>query len=147
MRGGEPTASKKAAAASKKTATASKKTAASATGKVHYTFEPLDTDGDGVPDGDLVTKYVDGKVEGRPKFVPLDTMKKKIDEVNQNAPHMATGPRVAVSGQNQDVNSPVQIADQTSFGQYVKQGAGTALGAIATTTVFNALGSIFDGEE
>ena len=137
MRGGVPAASKKAAAASKKAP-------ASATGKVHYTFEPLDTDGDGVPDGDLVTKYVDGKVEGRPKFVPLDTMKKKIQEVNQNAPHTATGPPVAV---NQDVNSPVQISDQTSFGQYVKQGAGTALGAIATTTVFNALGSLFDGEE
>ncbi len=130
-----------AAAASKKTPAAAAAAAAS-TGKVHYTFEPLDTDGDGVPDGDLVTKYVDGKVDGRPKFVPLDTMKKKIAEENQKAPQ--TGAPVAVSG---DVNSPVQISDQTSFGQYVKQGAGTALGAIATTTVFNALGSIFDGEE
>ena len=38
--------------------------------KVQYTIEPIDVDGDGIPDGDLVSKYVNGKLMSR-KFVAL----------------------------------------------------------------------------
>ena len=38
--------------------------------KIQFVVEPLVVKGDGVPDGDLITKYVNGKVKER-MFVPF----------------------------------------------------------------------------
>ena len=40
-----------------------------------YAVEKIDKDGDEISDGDLVTKYVNGKIVAR-KFVPLKDIKK-----------------------------------------------------------------------
>jgi hypothetical protein len=146
----------------KPAASAKKKPAANKKPKVQYTFEKVDNDGDGVPDGDIVTKYVDGVISER-KYIPLKMLKAQLKkEVAKAKPAKkraatAAAPQVAQAQQAptiysdapsvQQTNSPVIISDQTSFGQFVKQGAGTALGSIATNTVVSAIGSFFNGEE
>ena len=173
---------KPATAAAKKKAAAKKPKAADG---VRYTVEPIDIDADGVPDGDLVTKYVNGVVESK-RFVPLETLKKQIKKEAAKAKKKSPAKKKAVAaprvnqqpqyqqqpyqqqqqpmgygndygydeqmgynrgGPQQPQDSRVLVADDTSFGQYLKQGVGVTAGRIATEQAFNALGSLFSGEE
>jgi hypothetical protein len=127
--------------------------------KVQYTVEAIDIDGDNIPDGDLVTKYVNGKVVSR-KFVPLKKLKKVVKEAQaqqqqqlqaNNAPatpRTPGGSRIVYKNmpQVQDTNNPVMVADQTGFGQYIKAGAGLQAGSMATEAVVSGISSLFSSE-
>ena len=126
--------------------------------KVQYTVEPIDIDGDSIPDGDLVTKYVNGKVESR-KFVPLTKLKKIAQDANNSArenagptgktPRTPGGSKIVYKNMPdvQNTDKPVMVADQTGFGQYIKAGAGLQAGSMATEAVVNGLSSLFGGSE
>lgn len=124
--------------------------------KVQYTVEAIDIDGDNIPDGDLVTKYVNGKVVSR-KFVPLKKLKKAVKDaqVQQMAndaapatPRTPGGTRIVYKNMPnvQDTNNPVMVADQTGFGQYIKAGAGLQAGSMATEAVVSGIASLFSSE-
>jgi hypothetical protein len=135
-----------------------------------YTVEPIDVDGDGIPDGDMVTKYVNGKVVSR-KFVPM----KKIQQIvaksmassaasSASRPKKARAPPSATQGmvyaswaglgggcaptykrlpEVQESNKPVLVQDSTGFAQYVKAGAGMEAGRLATDAVVDGLEDLF----
>lgn len=123
--------------------------------KVQYTVEAIDIDGDNIPDGDLVTKYVNGKVVSR-KFVPLKKLKKAVKDAQaqqmaNNAPptpRTPGGSRIVYKNMPnvQDTDNPVMVADQTGFGQYIKAGAGLQAGSMATEAVVSGIASLFSSE-
>jgi hypothetical protein len=122
--------------------------------KVQYTIEPIDIDGDNIPDGDLVTKYVNGKVVTR-KFVPLKKLKKVVKEAaakiaktqgqSQAAPRTPQMVYKNMPAVDQ-TDKPVMVADQTGFGQYIKAGAGLEAGRMATEAVVSGITSLFSGD-
>lgn len=116
--------------------------------KVQYTIEAIDVDGDGVQDGDLVTKYVNGKIHSR-KFVPLAQLKKKLKQTNLK-PSIGEKPQKLVYKQvpqnMENTSKPVIIQESTNFGQYVKAGAGMTVGSLAVNTVFDGLASLFSDD-
>ena len=120
--------------------------------KEQYTVESIDVDGDGIPDGDLVTKYVNGKVISR-KFVPLSKLKniaKNIKTVqNQNVKTVSKSPKMIYKNipPVQDTNKPVLVQDTTGFAQYIKAGAGHEAGRLATDAVVDGFKSLFAGDD
>jgi hypothetical protein len=126
--------------------------------KIQYTVTPLDIDGDGIADGDVITKYKDGVVETS-KYVPLkklkNEMKKAVTEVSKSTtesqkPKPQSQKQVVYKNMPQDIqqsNNTVFVSDQTGFGQYVKQGAGFAVGSLAVDAAVNAISGLFSGEE
>lgn len=129
------------------------------TSKVQYTVTPLDVDGDGIPDGDLVTKYVNGKVETS-KYVPLKKLKSEYKKAVASASKpktrtvaaqepQASQKQVVYRNMPQDIqqsNNTVMVSDQTGFGQYVKQGAGFAVGGLAVDAAVSAISGLFSEE-
>lgn len=133
--------------------------------KVQFTVEPIDVDGDNIPDGDLVTKYVNGKAVSR-KYVPLKKLKKIVDNAQEYAtamennvnnrskstgktPRTPGGTRIVYKNMPdvENTDKPVMVADQTGFGQYIKAGAGLQLGSMATEAVVNGIADLFSGGE
>lgn len=133
--------------------------------KVQYTVESIDIDGDGIPDGDMVTKYVNGKVHSR-KFVPLSKMKqisKDVNKITKKDTPKTTKPKTESSSLRSpkeakekivyknipdvaDTQKPVLIQDTTGFGQYVKAGAGMAVGSAAVNVAIDAFAGMFGDE-
>lgn len=123
--------------------------------KVQYTIEPIDIDGDNKIDGDLVTKYINGKVASR-KFVPLKKLKKIVENAAAT-PKTPTTPTSRTPGGSRivyknipDINKtdkPILVADQTGFGQYIKAGAGMEAGRVITDTVVDGISGLFSGDE
>jgi hypothetical protein len=128
---------------------------------VSYSVEAIDVDGDGVPDGDLVTQYVNGKVVSR-KFVPHKKMKQIANKAIKAAKQPATPGQPQTPQQRKRLiyksvpqvpdpqkNGPVMVADQTGFAQYLKMGAATQAGALATNAVVDGIAGLFSsgGEE
>lgn len=128
--------------------------------KVQYTVEAIDIDGDNIPDGDLVTKYVNGKVVSR-KFVPLKKLKKVVKDAQAQqqannsmglnapaTPRTPGGSRMVYKNMPavEDTDKPVMVADQTGFGQYIKAGAGLQAGSMATEAVVSGIASLFSSE-
>jgi hypothetical protein len=93
------------------------------------------------------TKYVDGKVVTR-KFVPLEKLKK----IAKTAPAAKSGTQKQkivykkVPENIANTSKPVIVQDDTSFGQYVKRGAGTTLGSLAVEKMFEGIGSLFSDD-
>ena len=118
---------------------------------IRYVVEPVDVDGDGIPDGDLVKKY-DGKKLISQKFVPAKKMEKiadrVIDDMRSSGANVTMGKRQRLvykrpeAAQNQE-EKPVLVADKTAFGQYIKQGAGNQFGTSAMDLVFDGLAALF----
>lgn len=116
--------------------------------KVQYTIEPIDVDGDNIPDGDLVTKYVNGKVASR-KFVPISTLKKALKTKPTPPVKQDKKEKIVYKTVPKDIsstNKPVVIQDGTGFGQYVKAGAGATLGSLAVSKLFDGIGNLFSDE-
>lgn len=125
--------------------------------KVQYTVEPIDIDGNSTPDGDLVTKYVNGKVVSR-KFVPHKKMKQIAQEAVSNAatgnpqpskaptPRTPGGSRIVYTNMPdvEKTEKPVMVSDKTGFGQYVKAGAGITAGSMLTEAVVGGLAGLFE---
>ena len=121
---------------------------------VTYTVEAIDVDGDGIPDGDLVTKFVNGKVVLR-KFVPHEKMKEIADNAAAQQPSTPKAGRqkrliyknVPATAPDPQRNGPVMVADQTGFAQYIKMGAATQAGSLATNAVVDGIAGLFSGGE
>jgi hypothetical protein len=116
----------------------------------HIVIEKIDVDGDGVPDGELVKHIRNGKVIEQ-KFVSVTRMKELAEEVfSENNVH-DTGPRQRMVYNNPNAvnieNKPVVIQDGTTFGQYVKEGAGHTAGTVGALAVFEGLMSLFTSSE
>jgi len=111
-----------------------------------YTVEQIDIDGDGIPDGDLITMWKKGKAVQR-KFVPFKKIKQIVDSSAQLA-QVPVKKRVKVvkrirTPTPEGEQQPVQIQDKTTFGQYIKAGAGTQIGRIAIDAVASKIGELF----
>jgi hypothetical protein len=104
----------------------------------------VDVDGDGIIDGDLVTKYVDGKIAGH-KFVKSEKLKNMVVKNNSAPKHsIQSKPRVYKNmPQVQNTNNQVMVQDKTEFGQYLKQGLGLGIGMEAGKTLVDGLESLF----
>ena len=130
-----------------------------------YTVEAIDVDGDGIPDGDLVTKWrlkKDGtRTVVQHKFVPSEKIKAIVQKA-ANATATATAATATKTKASKTKakpamlktykgavapaaleQQPVQIQDRTKFGQYVKMGAGLEVGRIAIDTVASAISDLF----
>jgi len=109
-----------------------------------YTIEKLDVDGDGIPDGDLVTKWKlnrkGEKVLVSRKFVAIKKIKEIVDNIPQTK---AKVKKIIVRKTISQSTTPVQVQDKTQFVQYIKQGAGTEVGRIAVDSLASALGDLF----
>jgi hypothetical protein len=116
----------------------------------------IDNDGDGIPDGDLVSITEGNKT--RYIFVP----KEKMETIAKNALARAEEQQLAKPIKKEpkqrviykslpkakaadapNTSSPVQVQDRTTFGQYIKAGAGMQLGSIAVTSIFDGLSGLF----
>lgn len=139
-------------------------------GGVQYRVEQIDVDDDGVPDGDMVTKIVNGKVVSR-KFVPFYKLAEiannavassnnsnrnknisyKVRGLN-NAPAAPSRERIVYKNMPAPVasqNKPVIVQERSGFGEYLKMGAGmgagAAAGSMAVHGIADGLGSLFSG--
>lgn len=135
-----------------------------------YTVTHIDVDGDGVPDGALVTEYTNKKMTSQ-KFVPnskLKTIAKNaiansssaspqrntIYNTNTNTLHTATKTKQKVVYKRmppvEQTDQPVMIQNESSFGHYVKAGAGMTVGSTIVNSLVDGLSSLFgsggDGE-
>lgn len=118
--------------------------------RTRFVIERLDVDGDGIPDGDLVKEYVGDRLV-RQKFVALDRLKNITDDAIANAAAVAQGPEkpqkvVYERMPAHPEDKPVIVQSDTSFGHYVKAGAGLQLGAIAVDGVVSGLASLFSSD-
>jgi hypothetical protein len=108
-----------------------------------YTVEAIDVTGDNIPDGDLVSKWrikADGsKTLVSRKYVRYDVMQ----DIAKNAATTKKEPAIKTFRGKQppptQANEPIQVANASSFGQYVKAGAGITLGAEAVHLGLSAL--------
>lgn len=117
-----------------------------------FRVEKLDINGDGIPDGDLVIRYVNGKEAGK-QFVPFDKLKKIVDNSIVNAPLKKTEQLKVYKTRlptPQQQKQPVVIENETSMLHYVKAGFGLNLGAqaanVAVAGVADGLSSLFGDE-
>ena len=131
-----------------------------------YTVEAIDVDGDGIPDGDLITKWRVKKDNTRTvvqrKFVPIQKIKALVGKAAMAtataAAAAATATAVVATKAKAPVyvktfqgkvppasmeQQPVQIQDKTQFAQYMKMGAGLEVGRIAVDTVASAISDLF----
>lgn len=115
--------------------------------KLRYEIVSVDVDGDGIHDGHLVIQYKGNKVVSR-KFVPLKALKTLYDAVPKKTPRQK---QVSIV-KDQRPKTPLEqtpkrevlaIEDKTSFGQYVKFGAGAELGREGVSMFTDALGNLF----
>lgn len=134
-----------------------------------YTVTHIDVDGDGIPDGALVTEYTNKKMTSQ-KFVPnskLKTIAKNAITTNSSvaAPVNTsyntnnTNTQQASNKGKQKVvykrmppveqtDQPVMIQNESSFGHYVKAGAGMTVGSTIVNSLVDGLSSLFgSGEE
>lgn len=122
-----------------------------------YTIEKIDIDGDGIPDGDLISQWRVKK--GSPdvllirKFVPFAKMQKVAnraiqlnaalkEKVAAAAPKKVQVTKRSISDTNNSA-APVQVQDKTNFVQFVKLGAGVEVGRLAVDAVAGALSDLF----
>jgi hypothetical protein len=116
---------------------------------IQITVQAIDVDGDGIPDGDLVSKWL-VKPDGTRKLVSHKFVSAKD---MQNVAHTAASAAnskgkklVTYKGATPPASQeqqPVQVQDKTTFGQYIKLGAGVEVGRIAVDSVANALSDLF----
>lgn len=112
------------------------------------TVDGIDYNNDGHIDEEdvVVVKMVNGKEVGRTLLnkTTEDKMKRVIyASPVQQGDEMTRVVYNRMPPANAENPPPVVFKEQTEFGQYVKQGAGHELGAIAVAGCFELLGSLF----
>lgn len=127
--------------------------------KITYNVLPIDVDGDGIPDGDLIEMVKNGKVISR-KFVPKEKMKKLAKEIKETEKKNGKEKKTKVIFKEKALNkketpsvnttatSPteqpiVRVADATSFGQSLKTGAATGIGITAGSMLVSGIAGLF----
>lgn len=93
---------------------------------------------------DVVIKYEDGVEVGR-KFINQRTANKMKQVLAKSPKKEAVKTRVVYQRAPHGENAPpLVIKNETSFGHYVKAGAGMELGATAMDGVIGVVGSLFE---
>lgn len=120
-------------------------------GDIRYVIEPLDIDGDGIPDGDLIKQIKNDKVIAQ-KFVA----KKKLENIVNQAIQYSENHHSTPANHNEQIiykrdpqhpeDKPVIIKDDTNFGQYVKMGVGVTVGEVLVKGLVSGLSSLFSSE-
>lgn len=114
--------------------------------RIHYIIEKLDVDGDGIPDGDLVKKYVGNKLVSQ-KFVPVARIKKIVRnaQLKSNSNASPAQERIVYqrSPSKPPADKPVVIQSDTHFGHYVKAGAGLTVGSMAIEGLVSGIAGLF----
>ena len=138
------------------------------TRKPRYVVEAIDIDGDNIPDGDLVRKYIGNKLVAQ-KFVAYDKLKKIADKAINKAKletrkteemakarglkRVPTEKRERIlyknpPPENRDNSNRVIVEQDTGLGQYLKMGfgvgAGAAVGNAVGETAVDGFASGFD---
>jgi hypothetical protein len=112
--------------------------------QTRYVVKSVDQDGDGIPDYNIIERYVDNKLIDY-KVVPIEKLKKiaskiKVPKEVSKVPKQ----KVVYSKIPAETDAPLVVQNQSSFGQYVKAGAGMKLGAVAMDGLISGIGSLFD---
>lgn len=140
--------------------------------KTQYTVEALVVKGDGIPDGDLVTKYVNGKVKQR-LFIPFSKMKVTLKEQQSKSKAStkdvpdrtrsksskcntcdgtlrteSTGKRekvvyVKVPDNIGETDKRVVVQGSSQLGRYIKQGGFEEIGAMMVSGLLKVLMFLF----
>ena len=108
--------------------------------RYRYTVLPMDVDGNGIPDGDIIEKFdiKTQKVVSR-IFVP----KKDLDKIVKD---MKVAEKTANANANAKVapsDSIVRVKEKTSFLQSLKTGFGSGIGHAAAGAMVNGIGKLF----
>jgi hypothetical protein len=118
--------------------------------KSKFTFRvrPVDIDGDGIPDGDLVEQVNNAGVVVNRKFVSHTQMEKVVNAIpkEQSTKSKATRKtRVVYNDKNIESAEPqpVMVADKTGLGQSIKNGFGLGLGLAASEALFDGVMGLF----
>jgi len=120
--------------------------------KERFVIEPVDVDGDNVADFHKVTKYdASGKAVSE-RYVKVDALKRMLSKPRRTAAPSRLGAPPAGGTERVVYNrspanaqdKPVIIKDETSFGQYVKLGAGVEVGRLAVDGLVAGLGGLFE---
>lgn len=124
----------------------------SSAGKIQYTIEQVDVDGDGAHDGNLVTKWRNGKVVGR-KFVPFEKLKALTEKEMMRAEPASSQKKTTTKSpiafraripQNvEKVEKQLIVQNHSSFGEYIKAGAGLSLGMHAVSGILGVVSEMF----
>jgi hypothetical protein len=130
---------------------------------VQFTVEPVDVDGNGVKNGDLITKYVNGRVDSR-KVVPVAkiinaTMKNSSSGPANNSWYQAQLQQQQYgTRRNNSINggrvlyrnmppvqerpyAPVMVQERSNLGQSMKQSAASGLGFGLGAGIGSSIGS------
>lgn len=115
--------------------------------KEQYTVEAIIVEGDGIPDGDLVTQYVNGKVKVR-MFVPVKRLQVlvrthsiSLGKTTKKEPRFVYQKLPAI----ESTDKQVLVQGSSKFGQHIHKGAGEQAGAIGASALIQALCSLFVG--
>ena len=124
-------------------------------------IDGVDYNNDGVIDkkDDIVVKYVNGvEVERKPLTKKVEKQMKAIVEkdkattITSKQQVRVVYERVPRSKRRSNSNmyddeegpSPVVVKNESTFGHYIKAGAGMTLGSMAVNGIANALGGLFE---
>ena len=116
--------------------------------KTQFTVEALVIRGDGIPDGDLVTKYVNGKVKER-LFIPFAKMKvilKKTTQDSNNIDKKGKSEKfvyVSVPQNMGDSEKRLIVQSGSKLGHYIKQGGLEEIGAVMVNGLLKILMMMF----
>jgi hypothetical protein len=114
--------------------------------RTQYTVEAILIEGDGVPDGDLVTKYVNGKVKAR-MFVPVKSLQVLVRTHSLSMGVTVPKQRIVYAKIPPIETNDKQVVVQgtSKFGQLVQKGGGEQAGAMGMTAIVQALVALFAG--
>lgn len=122
------------------------KNASSNKDEYRYTILPVDVDGDGIPDGDIIEKInVKTKVVEKRVFVPkskIDRIVNRMETAEQQKP-VAVVPAANANAPPRAVDPIVRVADKTSFGQSLKTGFGMGIGFAASDALVDGVTGLF----
>jgi hypothetical protein len=110
--------------------------------KIRYVIKSVDQDGDGVPDFNIVERYSDNKLLDY-KVVPIEKLKKIASKVKVSK-KPEPKQKVVYAKIPKETDAPIIVQNQSTFGHYVKAGAGLELGSSAMEGLISGIGSLFN---
>jgi len=130
--------------------------------KYRFLIEKIDIDGDGIPDGDLIKRYLGDKFIDQ-KFVPIDKYNKLNDIIKDtnNIKPSKSNPKVKMIYKQKDYTNKINnnqlptdqriiVQDNTGFVQKLTSGLGNGLGLgigmAGANAIADGISGLFDGD-